>query len=103
MDMTEKYDFMIEAIRMSHSGQLEAARLYQRRGASYSDRIILTRPQLLEQLAAGKRIAAGSRQHRLASTFTVSAEIIRYGKEKPVLCLAEETASADHLPGIPFF
>jgi hypothetical protein len=101
--MSEKYDFMIEAIRLTISGQLESARLYQRRGSSYSDRIIFTRLQLLDQLTAGKRIAAGSRQPRLASTFTVIGEIVRCGKENPSLCLSDDPASADRLPGIPFF
>jgi len=101
--MSEKYDLMIEAIRLSASGQLEAARLYQRRGSSYSDRTIFTRQQLLDQLTAGKRVAAGNRQPRLASTFIIIGEIIRCGKENPSLCLSDDPSNADRLPGIPFF
>ncbi len=69
-----KIDGLIEAVRYKN-GQLAIARVYERRGTTYSDIIHLDRKSLIERLEQGRRFYTGQRQNLLASTFKV---------EKPV-------------------
>ena len=56
--MTPKqYDDVIEAVRLKPDGQVDCVRVFQRRGATYSDRILLSRQALLERLEHGKKVA----------------------------------------------
>lgn len=99
-----KFDYLVEAIHLDAAGKLENVRLYERRGPSFSDRIIISREQLVRQLKAGKKVVAGSRQAYLASTFSLTGDIMLSGsKDSPVLVLGEEPANEDSLPGIPIF
>ena len=99
-----KFDYLVEAIHYSPSGELEKVRLYERRGPSFSDRVIITRDQLISYLLAGKKVAAGNRVSSLASTFNQTGVIQLSGpKEAPVLVMGGEIASNDSLSGIPVY
>ena len=92
-----KFDYLVEAIHYSPTGELEKIRLYERRGPSYSDRIIINRDELIQYLIAGKKVAAGNRVSFLASTFTQTGVIQISGpKEAPVLVMGGEIASKIH-------
>lgn len=99
-----KFDYLVEAVHYSQAGELEKIRLYERRGPSFSDRIIINRDELIQYLVAGKKVAAGNRISFMASTFNQTGEIRISGtKEAPVLVMGGDIASKDSLPGIPVY
>jgi len=92
--MAKKFDGVIEAVRYK-DGQIEVVRVFERRGAAFSDRVMLTRREFLERLQKGKNFFVGKRREFLASTFEV--------QEKPVQVLDRDgrqiistRAEADH-------
>jgi len=99
-----KFDYLIEAVHYSAAGDLEKIRVYEKRGPSFSDRIIVDRETLVNVLASGKKVVSGSRLPYLASTFNVTGELQLAGpKESPILVMSEEASVRDSLPGIPVF
>ena len=91
--MAKKVDGVIEAVRYK-DGQIEVARAYERRGAAFSDRLLLTRKELLDTLKKGRRFFTGTRTKLMAGTFEVGQplEIVtRDGKE-----FITTRADADH-------
>ncbi len=68
--MAKKLDGVIEAVRYKN-GQIEVVRAFERRGATFSDRIMVTRKELLERLKNGQKFVIGKRREFLASTFDV--------------------------------
>jgi uncharacterized protein YjhX (UPF0386 family) len=76
--MAKKFDGVIEAVRYKN-GQIMLVRAFERRGATFSDHIMLDRKEVLERLKKGKKYVIGERKQFLASTFDV--------QDKPVLLL----------------
>ena len=66
--MAKKIDGVIEAVRYKN-GQIVVVRAYERRGAAFSDRLLLDRKELLERLKSGKRFVTGVRKQFWAGTF----------------------------------
>jgi hypothetical protein len=92
--MAKKFDGVIEAVRYQ-SGQIEVVRAFERRGAAFTDRILLTRDELLRRLKKGQKFVVGKRKEFLAGTFDV--------QEKPVQVLNRDgketistSAETDH-------
>ncbi|NUM48188.1 MAG: hypothetical protein HUU38_26070 [Anaerolineales bacterium] len=95
-------DGVVEGVRYEASGQVEWVRMFQRRGATYSDWMLVKRPALIEMLKADKRVFAGERIEYEASTFKLGPAlkvIERGGKE--VLVTGENLAEKDRLDGVP--
>jgi hypothetical protein len=91
--MAKKIDGVIEAVRYK-DGQIEVVRAYERRGAAFSDRLLLTRKELLDTLKKGRRFFTGTRKELMAGTFEVDQPLkiaTRAGKE-----LITTRADADH-------
>jgi len=91
--MTKKIDGVIEAVRYKN-GQIVTVRAYERRGATFSDRMLLERRELLERVKNGKRFVTGVRKEFWAGTFDEGklVEVVSCdGKE-----LLATSASADH-------
>jgi hypothetical protein len=78
--MAKKFDGVIEAVRYKN-GQITIVRAFERRGATFSDRVLLDRKEFLERLKKGQRYVIGKRKELLASTFEV--------QEKPVQVLEQ--------------
>ncbi|HSL43162.1 MAG TPA: hypothetical protein VK897_07005 [Anaerolineales bacterium] len=101
--MAKKFDGVIEAVRYKN-GQIEVVRAFERRGASFSDRIMLTRNEFLERLKKGRTFVVGKRKERLASTFDVqdkSVQVVeRDGKE---FIATRPNAEHDELEQAPIF
>jgi hypothetical protein len=100
-----RYDGVIEAIRTTPDGQLEMARAYEKRGAVFSDRILLTRVDLIERLKNGQKIMIGQRLPNLGSTFETTAQVQLISDPDGDL-LSTSSADADgqdNLPDIPKF
>jgi hypothetical protein len=66
--MAKKFDGVIEAVRYKN-GRIEVVRAFERRGAAFSDRVLLNRNELLDRLKKGLRFAVGKRTEFLAGTF----------------------------------
>jgi hypothetical protein len=92
--MAKKFDGVIEAVRYKN-GQVEVVRAFERRGAAFSDRILIPRKELLERLKKGQKFVIGKRKEFLAGTFEIQDEpvkiINRDGKE-----IIGTRADADH-------
>ena len=78
--MAKKFDGVIEAVRYKN-GQISVIRAFERRGASFSDRVLLDRKEFLDRLKKGNKFVVGKRKELLASTFEV--------QEKPVQVLQQ--------------
>ena len=78
--MAKKFDGVIEAVRYKN-GQIVVIRAFERRGASFSDRVLLDRKEFLDRLKKGQNYRVGKRRELLASTFEV--------QEKPVQILKQ--------------
>ena len=92
--MAKKFDGVIEAVRYKN-GQIEVVRAFERRGAAFSDRILIPRKELLERLKKGRKFVIGKRKEFLAGTFEIQEEplkiIQRDGQE-----IIATRADADH-------
>ncbi len=66
--MAKKFDGVIEAVRYKN-GQIVTVRAYERRGAAFSDRVLIDRKELLEHIKDGKQFVVGARKEFWAGTF----------------------------------
>ena len=79
--------------------------MYERRGATYSDRILVNRADLLARLRSGKKFAVGACKPTMASTFDVRNEVRLAGSRGQEMIVAGKDAPAgrDDLRGAPIF
>jgi hypothetical protein len=102
--MAKKIDGVIEAVRYNRNGQIALVRAYERRGVTFSDRVLLDRKTLLERLKAGKKFTTGQRKEFLASTFEIGKAIKALSKDSKEFITTREVASQrDELEETPAF
>lgn len=82
--MSKKLDGVIEAVRYTPDGKIALVRAYERRGATYSDHLLISRDDLIRRLKAGKRFVVGVRKEFLASTFDIKSEV-RYDAARDIV------------------
>jgi hypothetical protein len=97
-----KFDGVIEAVRYK-GGKIELVRAYERRGATFSDHVLLDRKTLLERLQAGKRFMTGQRKELLASTFQVDKPVNLAGQDGNQIVTTGAQVERDELEGVPVF
>ena len=101
--MAKKFDGVIEAVRYKN-GQIEVIRAFERRGAAFTDRVLLGRDEFLKQLKKGRRFVVGRRKQFLAGTFDVQEKPVqvlnRDGKE---IISTRAEADLDELEQAPVF
>ena len=101
--MAKKFDGVIEAVRYKN-GQIMAVRAFERRGATFSDRVLIDRKELLERLNNGQKYVIGKRKEFLAGTFEVQEKPVqvlkRNGKE---IIATRPDADHDELEQTPVF
>ena len=101
--MAKKFDGVIEAVHYK-DGQIEVVRAFERRGATFSDRIMVTRKQLLERLKNGQKIVTGKRREFLASTFDVNDQPVQVVNRNGTEIIATRSdADHDELEQVPVF
>ena len=100
--MTKKIDGVIEAVRYKN-GQIMMVRAYERRGATFSDRVLLDRKTLLDRLQKGQQYVTGSREELLASTFKVGKSVMVLKQDDRELLATHENATRDELEEVPVF
>jgi hypothetical protein len=101
--MAKKFDGVIEAVRYKN-GQIEVVRTFERRGAAFSDRIMLNRHEFLERLKKGKKYFVGKRKEFLAGTFEVQdkpVQVLERDGQEIISTRAE--ANHDELEQAPVF
>ncbi len=98
----QKVDGVVQAVHYNPDGQVSWVRVYLRRGATYSDRIMLDRQTLINHLKSGKHYFAGQPVPQMASTFKISDSLRLIEKNgKQVLATGNHEVDQDHLEGIP--
>ena len=100
--MAKKYDGVIEAVRYKN-GQIVVVRAFERRGAAFSDRILMDRKELLERLKDGRKFIIGRRRELLAGTFEEGKPaqvVMRDGRE---FISTRDQADRDELEQAPVF
>lgn len=97
------YDGIIEAVRFARNGQIDMVRAYERRGDTFSDRVLLDRKTLIERLKTKKRFVIGQRMKFLASTFDNAREVQLISQDGSHFVSTHPTASRDELEGAPLF
>ena len=97
-----KYDGVVEAVHYGPDGQVDWVRVFERRGPTWSDRIILKRGDFIQKLKAGKKYFAGKRIPQMAGTFevTVPVQLVSDGGRE-ILSAGDKKAEKDDLEGVP--
>ena len=100
--MANKFDGIIEAVRYKN-GQIAVVRGYERRGASFSDRILIDRKELLERLKDGQKFLTGVRKEFFAGTFEEGKHLNVVSREGKDFISTHETSDHDELENTPVF
>jgi hypothetical protein len=101
--MAKKFDGVIEAVRYKN-GQISMVRAFERRGAAFSDRLLIPRDELLELLKKGRRFIVGKRKEFLAGTFEPEGNPLQVVKRDGREIIATRSdADRDELEQAPVF
>lgn len=100
--MAKKFDGVIEAVRYKN-GQIEVVRAFERRGAAFSDRLLIPRGELLERLKEGRKFVVGKRREYLAGTFEVAKPIRVISREGRDFISTRDEGDRDELEQAPVF
>jgi len=100
--MAKKFDGIIEAVHYKN-GQIVIARAYERRGAAFSDRILIERRDLLERIKNGKRFLTGVRKEFWAGTFDTGKPVKVVSREGKEFISTSDRADRDELEQVPVF
>lgn len=98
----QKFDGVIEAVRYKN-GKIDVVRAYERRGATFSDLVLMDRKALLERLKKGRRFVTGLRKELWASTFEVGKPLLLAGDNDKQVVTTRPEAPHDELEGVPAF
>lgn len=97
-----KIDGVIEAAHYRPDGGLEWVRAYLRRGATYTDRVMLNRQALIDQLKSGKNFYTGKRIPLQASTFQIDKPLrLIQTNGHEVVVTGDLAGSQDRLESVP--
>lgn len=100
--MAKQIDGVIEAARFKN-GQIAMVRVFERRGAAFSDWFMLDRKSLLERLKQGKSFVTGHREEFMANTFQHNLPVFLVQANEREFISTRENAEADLLENVPFF
>jgi len=100
--MAKKFDGVIEAVRYK-DGQIEEVRAFERRGAAFSDRIMIPRIKLLERLKDGKKFVVGQRKEYFAGTFETGKPVQVVSRGSREFISTRGDAECDELEQAPVF
>jgi hypothetical protein len=103
-DISRKADLVIVAARIdASSGRLTQAQAYERRGAVWSDVLLLDREALLARLSSRRKVYSGAPSAEVPGDFIVRGEIRLQGADgRAWLALGTTRVDRDDL-GIPVF
>lgn len=98
----KKYDGIIEAVRYKN-GQIMVVRAYERRGASFSDWVLIERKDLVERIKNGKQFLTGERKKYWAGTFDTGKPVKVISRDGKEFLSTREGADHDELEQVPVF
>jgi hypothetical protein len=97
-----KFDGVVEAAHYKSDGQIDWVRVYERRGAVFSDRLILSREAFIRQLRAGKRYMIGERIPKMGGMFNTTQPVHLLNQDgQQVIVVGDSLVSRDELSGVP--
>jgi hypothetical protein len=93
-----KYDGVVVAVHYKPDGEVEWVRTFLRRGAVFSDYIMLDRQTLIEHINSGKKYFTGQRIKYYGANFDLG-EPVRVVKKngKEILVVGNKQAEQDDL------
>ncbi len=97
-----QFDGVIEAVRYK-GGKIDMVRAYERRGATFSDHVLLNRKTLIERIRQGKQFVTGERKEFMASTFEIGKSVNLMGGEDAQIISTRDQSEHDELEGVPVF
>jgi hypothetical protein len=98
----KKFDGVVEAVHYSPEGQVVWVRAYERRGPTFSDRVLIPRGDLISKIKSGKRYFVGQRVPFVSSTFEVNKSVQVVQKDgQDILATEGSGKSQDFLEGVP--
>jgi hypothetical protein len=100
--MAKKVDVVIEAVRYKN-GQIVLVRGYERRGFTFSDRVLSDRKTLIEKLQKGNQVSIGSREEFQASTFKLAGNVKLVKNQNREWIVTGSDATQDLLENAPIF
>ena len=100
--MAKKFDGIVEAVRYK-DGQIVVVRAFERRGAAFSDRVLIERHELIEKLKEGKKFFTGKRKELLAGTFEQGKPVQIVSRDGKEFVATRENADHDELEQVPVF
>jgi len=95
-----KFDGVIEAVHYTPAGQIALVRAYERRGAVWSERILIGRSELVGRLKKGKRFVTGQRKEYQGSVFQFG-RAVRF--LQGAIVTDGQASERDQLDGVPIF
>jgi len=100
--MAKKFDGIIEAVHYKN-GQIVTVRAYERRGAAFSDWVLIDRKDFLELVKSGKLFMTGSRTEFMAGTFEVGKPVKVINRDGKDFIVTRDGADRDELELVPVF
>ena len=100
--MAKKFDGVIEAVRYKN-GHIEVVRAFERRGAAFSDRILIARKELLERLKDGKKFVTGKRREGFGGMFEQGQPVQVVSRDGQDFISTRTDANQDELEQVPVF
>ena len=100
--MAKKYDGVIEAVRYKN-GQIVVVRAFERRGAAFSDRLMMDRKELLERLKDGRKFIVGKRKELLAGSFEEGKPVKVVSRDGKDFISTSDQSDRDELEQAPVF
>ena len=100
--MAAKVDGVIEAVHYKN-GQVATVRAYERRGATFSDCVLIERKELLERVKKGARFVVGQRKDLFASTFQLGRAVLLAKQDGHEWIATRSDATRDELEDTPVF
>ena len=98
----QKFDGVVECVRYKSTGEVDWVRAYERRGATFSDHVMIERETLIQKLKAGKKFVAGQRIPYMASSFNITDTLrVIEVSGNDILVTDDLQADQDHLEGVP--
>ncbi|HLA97449.1 MAG TPA: hypothetical protein VJL34_03265 [Anaerolineales bacterium] len=97
-----KYDGVVESVHYKPDGEVDWVRAFERRGAIFTDWVLIDRQTLIQRLKNGKKYVVGRRIPLMGGTFEITQplRLVRFG-DKDVLIVGEAQADRDRLDGVP--
>jgi hypothetical protein len=100
--MAKKFDGVIEAVRFKN-GHIEVVRAFERRGAAFSDRVLMERHELLKRLKDGRKFVTGKRKEGFGGMFEQGQPVQIVSHDGQEFISTRSDANQDVLEQVPVF